>query len=344
MEFNEEVSRKKENIIVKYSIILYNTILYFTIFTHFFKRSFMKKITSEEYEFFYRNVKRSLDELNKTAYSLYEDNNIVLPQNMICQKTLYQILNKKNIPSRSTVSKFVDFFNINFRPETTIHEILNQPLFSENRNRINMDVGSQYEGYYWIYYLSDNYLNEIHGGVLNIFLKNHLLYANLIMGICENEQFDIAESILKHNSISADINKEFLSYRANISGDNSEKLKHIYYCDGPVHVFSRSVNMELINPNSTDYLMYISLNVDPDTANNKYIGGLPIYLSPSCGVLQTRVCQMCMIRIGYNRLHRAFSLQDPRLYNYLKMETTEYNRYESTITKAKEFQHLLNNL
>lgn len=302
------------------------------------------KITKEENKNLRANLNRMLDELNKTAYSLYNSENIILPTNMISQKTFYLIMKGDYRPERGTVSKIVDFFNANFRPETTLHEILNTFLFSEKHTRIMHYKGEQYTGKYWIYYFSDNYQDEIHGGILNIFNNNEFLYANLIMGLCEDSQFEIAESIINKGASSAHTNKLFLEYRGNIAGDNSEKLTHCYFCEGPVHVFPRSVNMELVNSNSTDYLMYISLNIDSDTASSKYIGGLPVYMSPACGILQTRICQMCMVRVGYNRKHRVFSLQDSRLYNYLKMEPTNFHRFESTISKAKQFQHMLNEI
>lgn len=302
------------------------------------------KISKEEYNYLFENLNRMLDELNKNASSLYNSKNIILPQNMVSQKTLYQIIKGGYIPGRGTVSKIVDFFNANFRPETTLYEILNTSLFSEKRTRIIHNKGERYIGKYWIYYLSDNYKNEIHGGILNIFNNNKFLYANLIMGLCEDSQFEIAENIINKGTTSAHVNQLFLKYRSHIIGDNREKLENCYFCEGPVHVLPRSVNMELVNSNSTEYLMYISLNIDSDTASSRYIGGLPVYMSPACGVLQTRICQMCMVRVDYNRKHRVFSLQDSRLYNYLKMEPTNFHRFESTISKAKQFQHMLNEI
>lgn len=107
-------------------------------------------------------------------------------------------------------------------------------------------------------------------------------------------------------------------------------------------MLSRSVKMDLLNPNNTEHVLYITLNIDPDTANEKYIGGLPVFLSPACGTLETRVCQMCIVRENYNGCTRVFSLSDNLLKPYLYMHATEYYRFESTIAQAKRFQRMLN--
>lgn len=307
----------------------------------------MKKISTLEYYFLKQNIARILDELNETPYSLYNNpQQVFLPDNMISQKTLYNILNENSnyFPSKNAISKIVCFFNANFRPGITVYDILHKLIFSEKHTRILKHINHAYEGIFWMYYLSDNYKNEIHGGVLRLSTQNNKLYAHLILGLSDDKQFDIVKNILVEGKSSAHINKQFLKYRENISGKNSEKLKHCYYCEGSAYIFPRALNIELVNPNNTDYVMYLTINIDPDTANEKYIGGLPVYLSPSCGILETRVCQMCMVRENYNSIERLFSMKDSNLKKYLYMNPTEYHRFESTIAQTKAFQRMLNTI
>lgn len=306
-------------------------------------------MTKEETRIFKQNVNRLLEELNETAYTLYNKeyakNNGVKVKPTFSQKTVYKILSEKEYDfSKNTAAKFVKYFNLRFYPPITTYDILHKDIFSEEHRLISYEQQEKYLGLYWIYYLSDNY-DEIHGGVLKIWKQEEKLTADLVMGICEDKQMDFIEELMRNGNSTEQIAKSFYEYRDSIDTCTNEKLKHCNYCSGTAAVLSRSVNIEVTSRMNEEYLLFITLNVDPESAAEKYIGGLPVYMSPSCNQLQTRVAQMAMCRVGYGK-RRVFSLENKEdemeLRQFLEMRTTRYHRFEVSLERNKDFQHLLN--
>lgn len=113
-----------------------------------------KETTEQEMAFLRMNIERTLNELNETVYSLYiYPNKAIIPDNMLSQKTLYNILgsNSNYNPGKNVIGKIVIFFNANFCPEITVHDIINRDVFLQKRTRIYKRLDPIYEGMYWIY-------------------------------------------------------------------------------------------------------------------------------------------------------------------------------------------------
>ena len=281
-------------------------------------------------KYFHSNFKFMLKKIGCTLYDIEMDSQNSVGCNLApSSSTLYRCQNENYFPSISTVNKLVAFYNANLMPPIDVDTFLNQDLekLDVGKNK-ELIVDRIFQGDYYCYYLSDNYLEKIHFGILRVYEQNKSLRAHLILGLKEQEQVHDLFSKLFNRGISY---TGFNYWRSNLP----TQLQRCYYCEGKVRIFPDSMVMELENENTPGHLMYLTFNLDNYTAVEKYMGGMGIYLSPAIGRLETRVCQIAIQR----KSRHNFPLNLDKLKGYLKMNLTEYHRYELTATQDRKFNN-----
>jgi hypothetical protein len=247
--------------------------------------------------------------------------------------TLYHCFRNDYQPSKKTVNKLVNLFNANLRPAIDVNTFLNVDLRKREIYRKDVAImDEKYLGDYYCYYLSDNFMDEIHFCVLRIYKKNETFRAHMILSLRTVDQTrEAITKVLDKGEGVDDITRHFNTWRSK----QENQFQQCYYCEGRVQIFKRSVIIELINQNAAEHITYITLNTIPNIPERRYMGGLGIYMSPSVDTLETRVCKLAVQRKeGHN-----FPLRLDLLLPRLKMDVTDHHRYELTALENRNYQN-----
>lgn len=183
----------------------------------------------------------------------------------------------------------------------------------------------RFYGNYYIYYYSDHYKDEIHGGMLRIYNKEGTSCINMINGIRDYRLLDTAD-FLDIFSIDDDSLNKFIKFK-----DSMQYLidRRCYYYSGHVAINENIFSMHLSGAEQrSDHnqfalfdLQRVNVGIDKGTGNiRKYRGGLGLVISPSN--MQHRSIRA--YRLGISRW--KISYNDPELKHLLKHNVTDYER------------------
>lgn len=196
-----------------------------------------------------------------------------------------------------------------------------------------VNLGERFLGDYYCYYLSDHYIGEIHGGIMRVHRSGGAFRVQLINSLQEDSQFHDPQlwQVLQEGLTLAESRHRFLQYR---NGLKNTGLKRCFYCEGVLRAYERSVIMELTNVNNPSHLMILTLNIQQRSVHSRYRGGIAVFLSPSTGLLETRVGLMGLSR-------HCFSLQDEEISPYLEIHEQKTHRVELTSADDRKWYNLL---
>ncbi len=204
-------------------------------------------------------------------------------------------------------------------------KILNMAL----KNQVLQKITDRFIGLYYIYYFSDHYRDEIHGGMLKLYNHGSSIYAKIVIGIRDISLLD-DESFLSLFSTDDDALDSFILFKDSLQ----------YYIDKRCYYYSghATINKTLLTLHMTgteqrhDHthiamfdLQRISAGIDRKTGNiRNYKGGLGIVVSPP----NSHHRSMRIYRMGISRWKIDYN--NPELRTLLKHNITDYNRVTVT--------------
>lgn len=297
-------------------------------------------MTDEERIIFHQNFNDMLQKIGCTPYRI---NGTGKKGEDIAgweQAPSYSILSRcKNdpmyVPSDETVNKIVRFYNANLTPPTDAYAFRHDRLIFTGMTRklAETRLGKNLVGRYYGYYLSDHYINQVHGCYLSIFRIASTFRARMVLSIQSDSQFSDPAllGVFQEDASLKESRERFLDYRNTLS---SASMKRCYYCEGAVRVFDRSVVMELTNVNNASHLMILTLNTQKSNHRKEYIGGLSVALSPSTDGLETR-----FFRIALSR--RRFSLDDKQVASFLPLTVDPTSRIQLTSADDQAWYNMI---
>lgn len=238
--------------------------------------------------------------------------------------------------SRDSVQKIVDVYNSLFMPATDINTFLSVDVFEKDHPRkIYRPTSDFFIGEYDCFYLSDNFQNEVHGGILKIFEVAGQYQCYLIMGLFEENHFEkISSEVFGKVTDLADIaqvRQRFNTYRSKLP--DVPEFQNFSLSAGSVRVLDRSVLIDVRNVNNPNHITVSTLGTTHNKNMLQFPGGLAVYLSPATDDLHTRVCKMIVVRsadVLDSLFEQLFSGPDENSFwmRTLQMTPTEYGRIE----------------
>lgn len=293
-------------------------------------------MTDEQRIHFHNNFQMMLLKIGTSPYYINgegrTDDNSVLGRSLApSYTTLCKCENDISYePTARTLNRLIDFYNANLEPSTDAYTFISMDINASEVGKIqNNMLYRQYLGIYYVYYYSDNFIDEIHGGLLQVYELDGRFRAHLIMSLKESYQFkDVLDQVFHRSNTRTQIRKSFDKYRQRLP----DAYRHCYYCEGPFEMYDRCVIMNLTNPNVPAHKMYITINTEHNSVQQEYPGSLAVYLSPSVGNLQTRFCKMAITR-------KEFPLDHPILGEFLDIDhnLTKFHRFEMTLDEDRSF-------
>ena len=180
-------------------------------------------------------------------------------------------------------------------------------------------------GNYYIYYFSDHYKNEIHGGMIRIYKSEGSNYIKMINGIRDVKLLASKEFL---NLFSSDTESfdEFIKFKESLPYLIDRRC---YYYSGYVSVRETIFSLHLSGTEQRNEhsqiaifdLQRVNTGMDKNTGNiRKYRGGLGFVISPS----NKQHRNIRAYRMGISRW--KINYDDPELKNLLKHTVTDYER------------------
>ncbi len=304
-------------------------------------------ISDEERKYLLLNfnkMKQQLSEQNGIKYSNrhFDSNDEQSPipyEIRLRAPSLRTILKFKKKASRNSAQKIVDTYNALFTPSVDLESFLSVDIFERDRpQKLHKPISGFLSGEYHCFYLSDNYENEIHGGILEIYEWEGRYRCYLVMGLHEKHYFNTICSKLFHSDINLyehnKIRSAFNQYRAKLP--DVPECKNFSISMGEVTQLNQSVMIKVHDMNDSDRVNVFTLG----TANNKnmknFSGGLGIQVSPATEFEPTKVRKILAIRLSeaellgdllFEKLSTE-ELLDSFWMKILKMTPTEYGNIE----------------
>lgn len=285
-----------------------------------------KMMTNIQYENYVFNINRILEALDCTVHTIhtrYED----FP---IHRNTLIRHLdaeNKKNNPSVTYLKQLYEFYNKHFEPKLSGSKVLgNSQLADINISSEQTDI-LRYVGEYRLYYLSNHYKDEVHGGKMKVFSKNGEIFAKMVIGVQDESQYENEHLMQAFSQLDRDKARlSFDQYRKELQ---TRKRKRCYFYEGNVSVINDLTVMiefkgiEHHDTHRQTFLLNVKRktpNKDGKTKAHAYIGGMALVLAtPNEDHPQIR-----SYRVGISSV--PLKLNDNRVAELLRLHVNEYGR------------------
>lgn len=235
--------------------------------------------------------------------------------------------------TRSSVKKLVSMYNCLFSPSTDVETFLSVNIFEKDHPRkINNDIDGFFCGTYYCFYLSDNYQNEIHGGILTVFEQNGLYKCFLLMGLFDKKEFKQISNNLKKEDFTdiIRIRNKFNEYRK--QKPDLQDYQNFSLSVGEIKVLERSALIEVHNINNPNHVTILTLGTEHSKSLKQFSGGLGVFLSPATDDLHTRVGKMLVLRkadVSDPILNQIFEVNNPDRKNWiqrLRIKEDDYGR------------------
>lgn len=285
-----------------------------------------KLMTNTQYENYVFNINCILEVLNcttSTIYTHYED----FP---IDRNTLKRHLNvdkRRKNPSADYLEILFKFYNKHFEPKLSAWKVLgNTHLVDINLSLEQTDV-LRYIGEYRLYYLSNHYEDEVHGGKMKVFSKNGGIFARMVIGIQDESQYENKNLMQAFSQSDGEkARAAFAQYRKELL---TRKRKRCYFYEGNVSIINDLTVMiefkgiEHHNTHRQTFLLNVKRktpNKDGKPKTHKYIGGMALVLAtPNEDHPQIR-----SYRAGISSV--PLKLDDSRIVELLKLKVNEFGR------------------
>lgn len=296
-------------------------------------------ITEDERKYLLENFKQmklalSSSSLKYTnAYFGSDNEKSPLPLSVRClgpsTRTIAKFSNDNT--TRNSVKKLVSMYNCLFSPSTDVDAFLSGNIFEKDHPRkIKNDIDGFFTGTYYCFYLSDNYQNEIHGGILNVFEQDGLYKCLLLMGLFDKKEFKQISKNLKIENFTniAKIRNKFNEYRK--QKPDLQDYQNFSLSIGEIKVLERSVLVEVHNINNPNHVTILTLGTEHSKSLKQFSGGLGVFLSPATDDLHTRVGQMVVLRkadVSDSILNQMFEVNAPNRKNWIKRLSVKEDDY-----------------
>lgn len=184
----------------------------------------------------------------------------------------------------------------------------------------------RFYGNYYIYYFSDHYKDEVHGGMLRIYNNNESADCIKMVNGIRDEKLLNTNVFLKLFSTDDDSLRQFDKFKDSLPYIVDRRC---YYYSGHVsikdNIFSLYLSGTERRSGHTQFAMFdlqrINVGIDKDTGNiREYRGGLGLVVSPSN--MQHRCIRA--YRMGISRW--KINHDDPELKILLRHNITDYGR------------------
>lgn len=296
-------------------------------------------ITEDERKFLLTNfeqMKSVLNCTNKQFDSNAEFSPLPLSSRLLAPatRTIAKFTNEKT--SKKSVQKIVDVYNSLFIPSTDIDSFLSSDIFERDKPQLKqINYTNALVGDYFVFYLSDNFEKEIHGGWLKIYTADAQLSAHLIMGLFEARHFnEIETEVFGKLADIKNVSKMrslFNSYRDR--KPDVREYQNFSISTGSVTVLDRSAIISVRNMNNPNHVTVASIGISQNSNMRQFPGGMAVYLSPATLDLHTRICKMMVVRsadvldILFEQLFNHHE-QDDFWISQLQIEPNRYGRIE----------------
>lgn len=300
-------------------------------------------ITEEERKYLLENFKLMKDALSsdniRCINQHFDPNNekshLPLSTRLLAPsvRTIVNFNDKKT--SRASVQKMVDVYNSLFMPPTNVDSFLTTNVFeTDHPRKINHEISGFFNGEYYCFYFSDNYQDEIHGGILRVFEYAGGYQCYLIMGLFNEVQFskisnEVFGNITDISNISV-VRERFNGYRD--KQPDRPEFKNFSLSVGTIQVLDRSILVEVRNINNPNHITIATVGTAHNRNLQQFSGGMGVYLSPATDDLHTRVCKMLILRkadVSEALLNRIMeNPEDSFWFRSMKITATEYGRME----------------
>lgn len=228
---------------------------------------------------------------------------------------------------KPTIQELIKQYNLLFTPRIKNESDLKSNCIV-NMSLINPVVQKhidRFSGNYYIYYYSDHYKNEIHGGMLGIYSKEGANHIKMINGIRDTVLLDKKE-FLDLFSKDNDSLEQFVKFKESIPL-LIDRRSYYYYGHASIrdNVFTLNLSGTEHRLDHTQFALFdlqrINAGIDKSTGKiREYRGGLGLMVSfPNAQHRSIRA-----YRIGISRWRIAYD--DPELKILLKQNITDYCR------------------
>lgn len=275
-------------------------------------------------DYLYRNVKQMHDELTKSKGVSYDE-----AYELLCISAITHRRWKNSVinPKRQTAEALLDAYNRLFLPPINDFQTLRNHYIEEMhlKNPESQTKIDRFLGDYYLYYFSDHYKNEIHGGKLSIYKDNIGPHVKMIIGIIDQDRLENKTflEVFKKAEESFDL---FIKYK---DEQKTYLNRRCYYYSGDVLVDNNLLEFKLNGSENRnthrEYVFFDLKRIITETENTTgnprtYKGGLGIVFAfPN---KQHR--DMRMLRLGISRW--KIDYKDERLKKILSHRLTSNNR------------------
>lgn len=301
----------------------------------------MAYITDEERVFFNLNFANMKGEqglrCSDQDFSHDKDDSPLPLNSRLLAPSLRTILKfKKGTISLRSVEKIVRVYNSLFTPQTNVHAFLTTDIFQNDMpHKIVYTLPNFFSGRYFCFYRSDNYADEVHGGILQVFEHEGIYKCYLLMGLFNSDQFsETANAVFPKGTNFSDVvnlRQRFNSFRKQ-QPDNS-RYANISLATGIVRLLDRSILFDVANVNNADHVTICSLGTTHNLAQH-FSGGMGMLFSPATTDLHTRVCKLLILRekdLTHSRIKEIMSMREHTYWHdalNISSSFTKFDRIE----------------